>query len=159
MKFYIKQKIFSIGEKFTIYDENGNDAFYVEGEFFTLGRKFHLLSALGYELSYIEQKLFSFLPKYYIYRDGQQVAEVIKEFTFFRQAYTVEGLGYEVEGDFFAHEYSIYKNGYEVASVSKEWFTFGDAYELDIASSEDAVNLLSIIIVIDACIESSKNNN
>ena len=68
MKFYIKQKVFSIGDKFTVYDENGNDAYYVEGEFFTLGRKFHLLSTLGYELSYIEQKLFSFLPKYYIFR-------------------------------------------------------------------------------------------
>ena len=159
MKFYIKQKVFTIGDKFTVYDENGNDAFYIEGEFFTLGRKFHLFSTSGCELSYIEQRVFSFLPKYYIYRDGQEVAQVVKEFSFFSQAYTVKGLGYEVRGDILAHEYSVYKNGYEIANVSRKWFTFGDAYELDFDSDEDEVNLLSIVIVIDACIQSAKNNN
>ena len=44
MKLYIKQKVFSRGDKFRIYDENENDKYYVEGEVLTLGKKLHLYS-------------------------------------------------------------------------------------------------------------------
>lgn len=40
MKLYIKQKVFSIGAKFSVKDEAGNDKYFVEGEILTLGRKF-----------------------------------------------------------------------------------------------------------------------
>ena len=36
MKLYIKQKVFSWGDKFRIYDEN--DKYYVESEVFTFGK-------------------------------------------------------------------------------------------------------------------------
>lgn len=93
MKLYIKQKVFSWGAKFRIYDEYENDKYAVEGEVFTLGKKLHLYAMDGNELAYIHQKVLSFLPKYYINRNGQDIAEVIKEFTFFRQEYSVDGLG------------------------------------------------------------------
>ena len=42
MKLYIKQKVFSWGDKFTVKDEAGRDRYYVEGEVFTFGRKLHV---------------------------------------------------------------------------------------------------------------------
>ena len=42
MKLYIKQKVFSWGDKFTVKDEAGRDRYYVEGEIFTFGRKLHV---------------------------------------------------------------------------------------------------------------------
>ena len=42
MKLYIKQKIFSWNDKFSIYDENGEERYYVEGEFFSWGKKLHV---------------------------------------------------------------------------------------------------------------------
>ena len=53
MKLYIKQKVFSWGDKFRIYDEYENDKYYVEGEVFTFGKKLHLYSKLGNEIAYI----------------------------------------------------------------------------------------------------------
>ena len=44
MKLYIKQKVFSWGDKFTVKDETGRDRYYVEGEIFTFGRKLMLIS-------------------------------------------------------------------------------------------------------------------
>lgn len=158
MNFYIKQKVFSIGDKFTIYDEEGNDAFYVEGEIFTWGKRLHLYSLSGEELSFIQQKVFSFLPKYYIYRNGYSIAEVVKKFTFFIPAYNVKGLDLDVEGNFLAREYVIKKSGREVGAVSKEWFTLGDAYMVSISDTEDVVNVLSVVLVIDACISQARNN-
>ncbi|MBR0443652.1 MAG: LURP-one-related family protein [Clostridia bacterium] len=153
MKLYIKQHIFTWGDKFSIYNEAGEEVFFVEGEVFSFGKKLHLLNQQGQELAFIAQKVFSFLPRYYISRDGRDVAEVVKHFTLFRHEYSVEGLGWRVSGDFFAHEYSICDDEHEIARVSKEWFTWGDAYAIDIGTGEDIVNALAVVLVIDAVLQ------
>ena len=84
-----------------------------------------------------------------------QIAEVVKEFTFFKQEYTVNGLGWNVHGDFWDHEYEIADNGRTVASVSKEWMTWGDSYELDIADPQDEIVALAVVLTIDCVTESS----
>jgi len=158
LKLFIKQHIFTWGDKFSVYDENGNIRYTVEGEVFTFGKKLHLFDEYENEVAFIHQKLFSFLPSYFISRGGEDIAEVVKEFTFFKQEYTVEGLGWSVTGDFWDHEYSIYHNGVTVAQVSREWFTLGDAYSIDIESSLDEVTVLSVVLVIDAVISAQRNN-
>lgn len=159
MKLYMKQHIFTWGDKFTIYDEAGNDCFYVQGEVFSWGKKLHVYDRNEQELAFIQQKVFSFLPKYYITIGGRSEIEVVKEFTFFRQVYSVNGLGWTVNGDFFAHDYQVSSNsGSPVAIVTKQWFTLGDAYEINIFPEVDPVTALSVVLVIDACIASSNNN-
>jgi uncharacterized protein YxjI len=158
MNLYIKQHVFTFGDKFSIYDSAGNECYYVEGEIFTFGKKLHLYDASGKKLSYIEQQLFTFLPRYSIERNGCEIAEVVKEFTFFCNKYTINGLGWEVDGDFLDHDYEITHNGSPIATVSKEWFTLGDAYEISIHPGADAVNALSVVLVIDACIEAQRRN-
>ena len=158
MKLYIKQKVFSWGDKFRIYDEYENDKYYVQGEVFSLGKKLHLYNQSGNELAYIHQKLLSFLPKYFISRNGTDVAQVIKEFTFFRQEYTVDGLGWNVKGDFLAHEYTINAPNRPIASISKRWFSWGDTYEIDIFDNADEIMALCVVLIIDAVITSSNNS-
>ena len=128
MKLYIKQKVFSWGDKFRIYDENENDVYLVEGEVFTLGKKLHLYSPDKTELAFIHQKVFSFLPRFFISVGGNDVAEVKKEFTFFKHKFTVDALGWEVHGDFFSHSYEIASGNRTIASISKRWFSWGDTY-------------------------------
>lgn len=159
MKLYIKQKVFSWGAKFRIYDEYENDKYSVEGEVFTFGKKLHLYASDGNELAYIHQKVLSFLPQYFVNRNGEDIARVIKEFTFLRQEYTVEGPGWTVEGDFWAHEYQIYSERGVVANISKHWFAWGDTYEIDIADGVDEVMALSVVLIIDAVIDSQKSSS
>ena len=47
MKLYIKQKVFSWGDKFTVKDSNGEDRYYVEGEIFSWGKKLHVYDMRG----------------------------------------------------------------------------------------------------------------
>ena len=157
MKLYIKQHIFTFGDRFSVYNESGEEVFFVEGEVFTFGKKLHLLDRGGRELAFIRQKLMSFLPRYIISRGEREVAEVVKQFTLFRHEYSVEGLGWHVSGDFFDHEYSICSGEREIARVSKEWFTWGDAYAIDIGSGEDAVNVLAVVLIIDAVLDAEDN--
>lgn len=157
MKLYIKQHIFTWGDKFSIYDEAGDEKYYVEGEIFTLGKKLHLYDLQGNELALIERELLTFLPKYHISRNGAAIAQVVKEFTFFKHEYSVNGPGWQVQGDFWNHEFEITDDGHMIASVSKEWMTWGDAYEIRVNTDVDEVNALSVVLVIDACIDAEKN--
>ncbi len=158
MNLYMKQRVFSWGDKFSIYDAQGNERYHVEGEVFTLGKKLHLYDLMGNELTFIQQKVMTFLPKYYIFRNGAQIAEVVKEFTFFKQEYSVNGLGWEVHGNFWSHEYEITSAGRLIASVSKEWLTWGDTYGIQILNDADVLNVLSVVLIIDACIDAQQNN-
>ena len=157
MNLYIQQRIFTWGDKFSIYDEAGNEKYYVEGEILTFGKKLHLYDLRGNELAYIEQQLLTFLPKYLIYRGDEEFAEVVKEFTFFHPEYTVNGPGWTVHGDFFDHDYDITDGDTVIASVSKEWFTLGDAYEISFGAGVDEIAALAVVLVIDACIDAQRN--
>lgn len=161
MNLYIQQKIFTWGDKFSIYDESGNEKYYVEGEILTFGKKLHLYDLQGNELVYIEQQLFTFLPRYIIYRGEEEFAEVVKEFTFFHPEYTVSGSGipahWTVHGDFFDHDYEITDGDTVIAAVEKEWFTLGDAYEITFGEGADEIAALAVVLVIDACIDAQRN--
>lgn len=158
MNLYMKQRVFSWGDQFYIYDSAGNPKYSVEGEVFSWGKKLHLYDQNGNELAFIQQKLFSWLPKYYVSRPGYGDIEVVKDFTFFRPSYSVPTLNWSVEGSFWEHSYEITDAVKTVASVSKEWFTFGDAYQISIGSYEDEIPALAVVLVIDACIEAQNNN-
>ena len=161
MNLYIQQRIFTWGDKFSIYDEDGNEKYFVEGEILTFGKKLHLYDLQGNELAYIEQQLFTFLPNYIIYRRGEEFAEVIKEFTFFHPEYSVDipsmDAHWSVSGDFFDHDYEVSDGDTVIASVAKEWFTLGDAYEISIEAGVDEIAALAVVLVIDACIDAQRN--
>ena len=81
-KLYIKEHVFTLGDKFTVKDEYGNDKYFVEGEVFTLGKKLHIYDTNRNEVAFIEQQLLTFLPRYNVFCNGEQVAEIKKEFSF-----------------------------------------------------------------------------
>lgn len=152
---YIKQKVFSWGDKFNIYDENGDERYRVQGEVFSLGKKLHIYDLNDVEVGYIHQKVWALLPRFFIARGGEDVAEVVKKFTFLKPKYTVEAFGWEVTGKFTGHEYSVMQGDREIVSVYKKWFTWGDTYAISIADGVDEINALAVALVIDACIAQS----
>ena len=158
MRLYMKEKVFSWNEQFTVKDENGWDKYFVEGEFFSWGKKLHLLNIHHEELAFIQQKLFTWMPRYSVSIGGREIAEIRKEFTFFFERYVIDGLGWEVEGSVWDHDYVIRKNGREIVRIFKEWFTWGDSYVLDIADPADEIVALAVVLTIDCVAESSRNN-
>ena len=155
MKLYIKEKVFSWGDKFTVKDEYGNDKYFVQGEVFSWGKKLHVYDMTGNEVAFIKQEVWSFLPRFYVFCNNVQVAEIKKEFSFIFPKYSVAGLGWEIEGRFMAHDYEIKKGSRTIVSISKEWMTWGDSYELDIANLEDEIVALAVVLTIDCVTEAS----
>ena len=157
MKLYIRQKVFSWGDKFTVWNEYGNDKYIVEGEIFTWGKKLHVYDMAGNEVAFIKQEVWSFLPRYYVFCGDEQVAEIRKEFSFLFPRYSIEGLGWEIEGRLMAHDYEITQNGHPIVSISKEWMTWGDSYVLDIADPKDEIVALAVVLTIDCVLEASSS--
>jgi len=149
MRLCIKQKVFSWTDKFTVKDEQGQDKYYVEGEFLSWGKKLHVYDMNGSEVAFIKQKVWSFLPRYFVFINDTQIAEIIKELSFLRPRYSIEGLGWEIEGSFWAHDYRITQNDLPIVAINKEWFTWGDCYTLDIADPNDEIIAMSVVLTID----------
>lgn len=158
MKLYIKQKIFSWKDKFSIYDENGEEHYFVEGELFSWGKKLHVYNREQKEAAFIRQEIFTLLPKFIVSIDGQDIAEIVKEFTFFKPKYRIDGLGWAIQGDFWDHDYEITKSGNTIVRICKKWFTWGDCYELDVENPEDEIVALAVVLAIDCVLDAQKDD-
>lgn len=152
MNLYIKQKVFSFRDRFFVFDESGKEKYYVEGEVFSFGKKLHVFDMNGNRLADISQEVFSFLPKYHVSR-GVNTFVVKRLFSFFHPRYAVEPFGWTVCGNFFEHSYEILNGNDVISEIAKEWFSFGDAYAIRIKDGIDEISALSVVLVIDACID------
>ncbi len=158
MKLYIKEKVFSWNEKFFVKDALGEDKYVIEGEFFSLGKKLHVYDMLGREAAFIRQELLTLLPCFTVCSNGEEIARVKRELSFLVPRYSIEGLGWEIEGSFWEHEYQITRDGEPIVTISKEWMTWGDSYELDIRNPADEIIALAVVLTID-CVREAQNNN
>ncbi len=152
MKLYIKQKVFTIKDKFTVKNEAGNDKYFVEGKLLSLGKKFYIYNMEKEEVAYIEQKLMNLMPKFFVYVKGEKIAEIHKKFSFLKPKYEIVGKNWVTNGDLWAHEYNItdMDSGNQIASMHKEWMTWGDSYMLDIVDEKHEISIMALILAIDA---------
>ena len=158
MKLYLKQKVFSWKDQGTVKDENGEDKYYIEGKIFSLGKQLTVRDANQRDVAFIKQKVLSFLPRFFVEMNGEQVAEIVKKISFLKQKYVINGPGYEVEGDFFAHDYSIVDGEKPVAVIHKKWMTWGDTFEIDISNEKDEVMILALVLAIDAVMDANSSS-
>ncbi|MGB0523111.1 MAG: LURP-one-related/scramblase family protein [Flammeovirgaceae bacterium] len=152
MKFIIKEKFWSLADDFYIYNEDQKAVYFVDGNAFSWGDKLSFQDLNGNELAFIHQKMLSWRPCYEITKDGQTVAKVIKEFSWFNKSFTLDVPGsndYTIEGSFWQHHYRFTRNKHVVATVSKDFWALKDSYGVAIADGEDVVAILCAIIVID----------
>lgn len=157
MELFIKQKVFSWKDHFSVKDRQGRDCYLVEGKLFSWGKKLHVFDQSGKEVLYIEQRLWKWLPTYVLFIEGKEAAVVKQEFSFFKPRYTIEGPNWRMEGSFGAHQYQIKESGKVIADISKGWFTWGDSYALRINDEGHALLALGVIIVIDCVIASQQS--
>ena len=150
MKLLFKQRMFSWFGSYDIYDEAGNTVYTVKGQL-AWGHCFKIFDAAGRELGTVRQKILTFLPKYEIYRGESYVGCITKEFTFFKPRFDIDFNGWSVEGSFWEWDYSVCSaTGSEIAVVSKEIWNWTDTYSIDVANPDDALNVLMLVLAIDA---------
>jgi uncharacterized protein YxjI len=154
---YIKQKVFSLKEKYTIKDHNEKDVYYVEGSFMRIPKTFSIMNTKNEVVAHITKKVFSFLPKFFVEVNGQEVLTIKKELSFLKARYTIDAVGLEVRGNWLDMDFQILQHGKVIGQVSKEWFSWGDSYKVQIFHEEMETIIIAIVVAID-CVKSYQNN-
>ncbi len=152
MRLQINKRVFSIGDKYDILDEQGSPVFQVQSHIFAFGNKLDLLDMSGQIVARIQQRVLSLVSEYDILQGDQVVAVVKKQlFTLFHTHFTVEGSGgnYEMEGDWLNWNYEIRSNGQTVAQIGQQFAFLQDCYGMEIAEGADVPLLVCLAIVID----------
>ncbi len=155
-KFYLKQKAFSLTDRYKVFDENQNVAFHCEGHFLSFTHRMDFFeTTANHHLFTIKKQLFTFLPVYHLTdASGKTVATVKKRFTLLKHKLEIESdFGqYVIEGDYFAHTFTISAGGGPVVDVRKKWLSWGDSYEIEITTESNIDFFVALVVMIDDCL-------
>jgi uncharacterized protein YxjI len=151
--YYLKQRIFSIVDNYTIFDGFQNPLYHIQGMFLSLPKRHEITDAKTGQLLYtLKRPILSLLPRFeLIDATDNTVAVVQKMFTFFvsRIEISSDYGEYSVYGDILAHDFRIEKDGHVVVEVHKKWLSWGDVYEIDVDDNQNQEFLLAMIVAID----------
>ena len=149
MKLLFKQRLFSWFDSYDVYDEYGNTVYTVKGQF-AWGHMLKIFDAYGYELGVLKERVFAWLPKFEMYIGGRYVGCISKEFIFLKPKFNIDYNGWQIEGNFFEWDYRIYDSlSQPIAAVTKE-FNWTDTYVIDVIDQGNALNVLMLVLAIDA---------
>ena len=142
----------------SIKDEAGNEVYTARGRLgIKIGLDLTLYDANEVEIGRVQSKKVSLNPTTYLMVNGAKKATIVKKFTAIKQRYVVEELGWEVEGNFLAHDYFINDKTGTIATIKKEWFAWGDAFELDLKKEEHVLAAIALVLTIDEQLDDHGN--
>lgn len=152
---YLKQQIFTLVDRYYVYDEAGREVYKIEGQFLSIPKRQVIYDASGKELFTLKRVLFSLLPTFVLFEpSGKELAAIRKRLTFFRHQIDIESDfgSYTIEGDFLSHDFSILKNGKWIVQMHKKWLSWGDAYEMQLDEGENEAFLCALVIAVDQAV-------
>jgi len=161
MKYYIKQKVFSLRDKFKITTESQKDLYQVAGKFLSISNKLELQNIDGSVVLHAKKQVLSFLPKYFVYTPHNDELAVIQRKFAFKPKFEIR-VGAEnlhVEGSLFGHSFHIMNDDDIVASIQKKVISWGDTYEIEVFTEQNLELYLFIVIIIDQVIHEQKNRS
>lgn len=153
MQYRLREKVWSLRNRFFIRDVEGADLFRVEGKLVSFGRKLTVFDLAGDECARIEQKVFTWRPTYFLQRAGEATVRVRRMLLpIFKSRVLVDAPGMsevEVRGNLWAHEYEFLRDGQTIGRASKKVFSWADDYLLEFDDAEDQLMLLCTTVIID----------
>lgn len=155
---YIKQKVFSLNEKFTVKNQQEKDVYYVEGSFMRIPKTFSIKNTNGEEAALITKKTMSLLPKFFVEVNGQEMFVIKKGISFLKARYTIDAAGIEVRGNWWDMNFQVYQHGELAGKVNKEWFTWGDSYKVQVLNDNMETSLIALVVAID-CVKADENGS
>lgn len=160
MKLYIKQRVFSIGDKYNVYNDKEQLIYHVKSQLISFGAKLFLMDEQEREQYFIKQRITFFLKKYEIYKGNLLCASIEQKLGFLKSRLTIKSTygDFEIIGDLWGLDYKIQKDGIYFGAVHKAFLSWGDSYELDIPEGTDPAFFVSVVIAIDNCLHNENNN-
>lgn len=159
MKLFVKEKLFSIHNRYYIYNENDEIAYEIESKAISIGDKTTIYDKNHNIVAYIEQELFHFMPHYNVYIENNYEYQIKKKFNMFKNDYELSN-SYKVEGSILNLNFTIINNfGKEIAIVNRKFVSIGDKYQIEILDEKDVNTILTIIVAITNDVDRSQANS
>ena len=148
MKLYVNEKLFSIQRKFYVKDDADMDVYEITSKVFSLGDKTTITDMQGNKVAYIEQEIFHLTPNYNVYINDELSFKIVKKLQLLKNDYELSN-GYRVEGNFMMLDFAIYDdNNIQIGSISRAFISLGDKYEINIYDTNKIEIVLAIIVAI-----------
>lgn len=158
-KFYVKERLFALGAKFDVYDEQGNNIFISEADKFDIGKNINIYDSNNRKVLYMQQQIRIGSHKYIAYDENmREIATIKKEFMVPEYNITGSvGIMNMSSSSVLGRNYEIKKDGITVGKISKE-FTFGrDRYYLEVIDETYTIFFVGLLIMIDMVRFHNKN--
>jgi uncharacterized protein YxjI len=146
---YLKQKIVSLKDKYTVSDEHQENQYFIEGSFAKIPKRFTITDKNQNEVAEITRNVFTLLPKFTVDIAGQYPITIKKHFSLFNSKFTINSDEIEVRGQWWDFNFEVYKNGQLIGKVSPKILTWADTYELLIYEAEYEKIIVSLTVAID----------
>ena len=157
MQLKIKQRFFTFGDTYDIFNESGDPKYFVKQKMLALGKQIYVYDkGTGEEVGAIKEKLLAILPTFRAFIREREVGQVKRELSLISRRYSVDFLGWDVEGDILGLDYTVRQGDRVVMRVSQELFECTDTYVIDYSNPEDEIPALLLALTIDAV--NSKND-
>jgi uncharacterized protein YxjI len=160
--YYVRQKLLAAGNDFEVFDGNGNQLYYFDGKVFSIGSKTLILDNHNQEIGRIKRKIFAIRPTFTVSDKAGVIAKISKKILTFRRSFFIDVPGPDditVIGSFLEHNYDFHRNGQKIASVQKKWFKGADSYDVQVSNTNDALLILSSVVVIDTVCHPKRDSN
>ena len=91
-RFLLQRKLMTFADRYSIRDEQGEDAYLARGQWMSIGKKIHVKDREGKEVALLQRKLGTLRPQFVITIPGLPEITVVRELVFLRVQYSVEVL-------------------------------------------------------------------
>jgi len=164
MYLYLKQKVFTIGDRLTFYNENQQPVYFVKGSILKIPHRLTISDAAGGELVQVKKKIFALVRTYKIIdmRSNMTVGNVSRKWFSLTKSFNIKINGYplQIKGSLFGFQFEVQNmNRQTLVAVRKKLISWGDAYEVSIDEANIPPEIAcAICIAFDNAIHSNRRS-
>lgn len=149
VKLYMRQKVLTIKDKYSVCTENEEPVYYVQGNL--VGLSFVIERVAGGEVMTVKKKLIAVMPEYTLVAGGKEIGKIKKKLKLTRPEITgtVAGKEIVIKGDLSGFSFEIFRGGQSIGSVDTERLTWGDCYSIEAFDKADVDLVVAIAIICD----------
>ena len=158
---YTSRYLFSFHKDIDVTDDNDNLVYHSSSKLFSFTNETTITDAQDRVVASIEKKLFSLHSIHYIDVVGGKSFELSKElFRFLDIKFTIDELGWTLQGDFSNLNFVLYNNQERViAVVGQKLFSMRDKYCIDLYDVNEEATVVAIVITLENMLMAIRSAN
>lgn len=153
MRYQMKQRLLSLGDKGVISDEHGTPVYRNNGQFFSLRDRVSMIDAKGEQVATLHSKILSFPKAFFVEIGGKEVVKITRKPLSIRMAFDItltSGERWKLRGDWVNRSFTLEdENGALVAQATSAWVSVAGNYGIDIVDGHDDLLVLMILVALE----------